>query len=146
MHADTSYRFLSFAGKLVCATFSLLGCSGHSLSAKISQSESAYTEALKAMEEQRFDEAVTSLNWALASGSLSPDLWADSLISRAICHARCGNIDLALDDLDLASGEGAQDSILVAMSYVLDKAGQHERAQQAWEEARRINPNAQRRN
>lgn len=123
---------------------SFLGCSGRSLPARISQSESAYTEALKAMDQRRFDDALRLLNLATASGSLSPDLLADSLIARAICHASCGNIDRAMDDLTQVSGEGSRDAVLAAMSCVLEKAGERDKAQKAWEEAVRINPNVRR--
>lgn len=124
-------------GLVIVLGATLVGCSAEG-KRKLSREEAAqaYTDGTAALENRDFTTAVEKLNLALEGGWLGYNT-VNAYIQRAIANAALGNYDAALADLDIAEkGEGETAETLVARSYVWEKQGKKDQANQAWNKAR----------
>ena len=119
----------------------LCGCSSQVAPDKRANAETAYGEAIEALEQHDYGLAKTRLTEALEAGGLRADQLIDAYIQRAVCLARLGEFEAAHADLDAAAqGPADMDVVYAARSFVFAKEGRASEAAAKLNQARAINP------
>lgn len=122
----------------------LCGCGGPSPEALKTQGAMAsFNEGNAAFDLRKFDEAKQKLLLAVEPGALTEDFRQLALARLAISQAATGEADAGLASIGEIEKAGFVDDevgFLVAKSYVLQKSGNRAAAQQAFQKARRLNP------
>jgi len=116
------------------------GCARPNLTPHRAAVESSYADAIHAMKDNRFHDAMPYLDRVVSNAAVSPDMLADALIRRAVCRADAGDTAAALRDLEQAAPEAPPDVLWIARSFVLDKAGRTAESSAALQMAKGINP------
>ena len=119
----------------------MTGCGNEISPGEIRSSESAYDNGNKAFAAGDFQRAKDEYTAAIDGGGLYVDLYVEARVKRAVALAALGECGAAHEDLD-AVLEGAADlaSVYAARSFVFEKEGDTANAKQAFQQARRINP------
>ena len=102
-------------------------------------SQSAYDQAIEALEKHDYGLAKTRLDEAIAAGGLRVDSYVDAHIQRAICLAQVGQFDAAHKDLDTISQGAEMGRLHAVRSFVYRKEGRQGEADAEMNRARAIN-------
>ena len=116
----------------------IVGC-GEPETANLKDANAEYESAVKAMESENFDAAITHLTAAIEAGGLNPDQYGDSLLRRAECHGRSGDFAAAHTDLDNAEMGADLDRVYATRSFVFSKEGKNKESSAAMAKAKKEN-------
>ncbi len=118
------------------------GCSEPVIPAQsVAEREKAYDEAVALVSQKNYSAALASLDKALSGSGLNSDLYAEALLSRAICYIELGQLDLAEKDLAAAEpGVPDQAKFLMIRAKLLKGRGDVAGATAAQQKAQQINP------
>lgn len=116
------------------------GCGGEGKTVDRTDSTQAFAAAVAASESGDAATVISSVDTAIAGG-LNPDQYEQALNLRAQAHARSGNLDAAMADIEILK-QGAADmaNVYRTMSYVAQKKGNAAAAKKAFSMAKRLNP------
>ena len=116
------------------------GCGPKALEEQVAaDAASAWNEARDAFAEKDFERTAELLDLALSDGGLPPDIYAEALISRAICRARLERFDEALTDLAEAEmGPISLAQVHMTRSFVYKQQGKMEESREEASRAKKI--------
>jgi tetratricopeptide (TPR) repeat protein len=125
---------------VVCA-----GCGKPQMSApQIASAESAYSDALEALQSQDYAAALEHFNTAINEAGLNPDLLCDAFLYSAECHIELGNLEEAAAVLESLEGHAPEmDKFHLVRCKLYAKQGDDAKARAALNAAREINPHVE---
>lgn len=125
---------------LLFSSLMLVGCGDDDRAPDIVSSRQGLDKAIEASQTKDSQAVIANLTPEVLR-FLSPDQFDEALNLRAQAHARSGNIDAAMADIEILK-QGAADmaNVYRTMSYVLLKKGDKAAAKKALSMAKRLNP------
>jgi tetratricopeptide (TPR) repeat protein len=134
---NSSPRWLAFGVLIV-----LIGCGKTQMPAsQLRNAETAYSEAVDALQEKDYATALERFNAAIDEGGLNPDMFADALLRSAECHIELGNLEDAAGVLDSLEANAPElDQFHLVRCKLYSKQGDIAKARAAFQAAREINP------
>lgn len=134
-------RYLHVVICSVCL-MTTLGCGGPKGDpASIASGEASYTEARTMVLDGNYEAALPKLDAALAGSGLGADLYVESLLLRAQCHAMTGKLEQAEADLAQAENGSPSEAMLeLTKGVILEKQGKSSESKAALAKAKRLDP------